>query len=211
MSSWRRVARSARTSAGPARMACPGMRSASCWALGPLAADARVSVAGYAFGYTVSPRSASTWFDPPVFLWTCPAFGQRIRDRGPVIMLAADEAGHADGCGRLTAGRSGMSTGPRHATAPPPSHTASSRLPPAAPLPGPRGRDAPGGRRLSRRSRSCWESFDSRQAGYGDRLQMIICPSGRQGTHSSPAARRRTHANPACPADQDVLWPAGAI
>jgi hypothetical protein len=26
-----------------------------------------------------------------------------IRDRGPVLMPAADEKGHADGCGRLAA------------------------------------------------------------------------------------------------------------
>jgi hypothetical protein len=38
-----------------------------------------------------------------VFTWTCPVCGQLIRDRGPVIMPAADEAGHAHGCGRLAA------------------------------------------------------------------------------------------------------------
>ena len=70
---------------------------------GPLAADADVPVVGYAFGCAVGPRSAGPWFDPPVFLWTCPACGQRIRDRGPVLMPAADEKGHADGCGRLAA------------------------------------------------------------------------------------------------------------
>jgi hypothetical protein len=69
----------------------------------PLAADADMSVAGYAFDYTVGPRSAGPWFDPPVFLWTCTACGQRIRDRGPVLMPMADEKGHADGCRRLAA------------------------------------------------------------------------------------------------------------
>jgi hypothetical protein len=68
---------------------------------GPLAADADVSVAGYAFDYTIGPRPAGPWYDPPVFLWTCPACGQSIRDRGPVLMPVADEKGHADGCGRL--------------------------------------------------------------------------------------------------------------
>jgi hypothetical protein len=38
-----------------------------------------------------------------VFLWTCPECRQTIRDRGPVLMPAADEKGHADGCGRLAA------------------------------------------------------------------------------------------------------------
>ena len=70
---------------------------------GPLAADTGVSVADYAFDYTVGPRSASPWFDPPVFTWTCPACEQMISDRGPVIMPAADEAGHAADCGRLAA------------------------------------------------------------------------------------------------------------
>jgi hypothetical protein len=69
----------------------------------PLAADSRTSVAQYAFDYCVGPSSAAPWFDPPVFAWTCPACGQMIRDRGPVLMPAADEKGHADGCGRLAA------------------------------------------------------------------------------------------------------------
>ena len=70
---------------------------------GPLAAETGASVAGYAFDYIIGPRSASPWFDPPVFTWTCSACGQTIRDRGPVLMPAADEQGHADGCGRLGA------------------------------------------------------------------------------------------------------------
>jgi hypothetical protein len=70
---------------------------------GPLAADSGTSVAGYAFGYTVGPQAAAPWYDPPVFTWTCPACGQLIRDRGPVLMPTADEKGHADGCGRLAA------------------------------------------------------------------------------------------------------------
>jgi hypothetical protein len=70
---------------------------------GPLAADTGVPVAEYAFDYTVGPRSSGPWFDPPVFIWTCLACEQTIRDRGPVIMPAADEARHADGCGRLAA------------------------------------------------------------------------------------------------------------
>ena len=70
---------------------------------GPLAADAGVSVADFAFDYTVGPQPAAPWYDPPVFTWTCPVCEQLIRDRGPVIMPAADEAGHADGCGRAAA------------------------------------------------------------------------------------------------------------
>jgi hypothetical protein len=70
---------------------------------GPLAAGSGVSVADYAFDYTVGPSAAGPWFDPPVLAWTCPACGQLIRDRGPVLMPAADEAGHADGCARLAA------------------------------------------------------------------------------------------------------------
>jgi hypothetical protein len=70
---------------------------------GPLAADADMPVAGYAFEYTVGPRSTSPWYDPPVFTWTCPACGGLVRDRGPVLMPAADEKGHADGCQRLAA------------------------------------------------------------------------------------------------------------
>jgi hypothetical protein len=68
---------------------------------GALAADAGESVASYAFDYTIGPQPTAPWYDPPVFIWTCPARGQAIRDRGPVLMPAADEAGHADGCGRL--------------------------------------------------------------------------------------------------------------
>jgi len=70
---------------------------------GPLAADASVPVADYTFDYLVGPRSARPWFDPPVFLWTCPVCRQTVRGRGPVLMPAADEKGHADGCGRLAA------------------------------------------------------------------------------------------------------------
>jgi hypothetical protein len=68
---------------------------------GPIAADVEVSVAGYAFDYTIGPQPAGPWYDPPVFLWTCPVCGEPVRDRGPVLMPAADEQGHADGCGRL--------------------------------------------------------------------------------------------------------------
>ena len=70
---------------------------------GPLGADTGVSVADYAFDYCVGPRAAGPRFGPLVFLWTCPACERTIRDRGPVIMPAADEAGHAGGCGRLAA------------------------------------------------------------------------------------------------------------
>jgi hypothetical protein len=70
---------------------------------GPLAAGSGVPVSDYAFDYAAGPPSASPWFDPPVFTWTCPACGQMISDRGPVLMPAADEAGHADSCGRLAA------------------------------------------------------------------------------------------------------------
>lgn len=70
---------------------------------GPLAASADMSVAQYAFDYVTGPHPAAPWFDPPVFGWTCPACGQMIRDRGPVLMPAADEAGHADGCQRRAA------------------------------------------------------------------------------------------------------------
>jgi hypothetical protein len=69
----------------------------------PLAADSKTSVAQYAFGYTVGPHPAAPWYDPPVFTWTCPACGRMISDRGPVLMPAADKAGHADGCERLAA------------------------------------------------------------------------------------------------------------
>jgi hypothetical protein len=62
-----------------------------------------VPVSDYAFDYAAGPPSASPRFDPPVFTWTCPACGQMISDRGPVLMPAADEAGHADGCRRLAA------------------------------------------------------------------------------------------------------------
>ena len=79
--------------------------------LGPLAADADVSVASYAFDYTVGPRPATPWYDPLVFLWTCPACGQMIRDRGPVLMPMADEKGHADGCGRLAATQAAWQAG----------------------------------------------------------------------------------------------------
>ena len=65
---------------------------------GPPASASDMSVSQYAFDYCVGP-----WFGPPVFTWTCPACGQMIRDRGPVLMPAADEKGHADGCGRLAA------------------------------------------------------------------------------------------------------------
>jgi hypothetical protein len=78
---------------------------------GLLAADAEVSVAGYAFDYAIGPRPAGPWYDPPVFLWICPACGRRIRDRGPVLMPAADEQGHADGCGRLTAAQAEWQAG----------------------------------------------------------------------------------------------------
>jgi hypothetical protein len=70
---------------------------------GPLVADSGTSVAQYAFDYCVGPQGASPWYDPPVFTWTCQVCGQMIRDRGPVLMPAADEKGHADGCGRLAA------------------------------------------------------------------------------------------------------------
>ena len=68
---------------------------------GPLAAASSTSVAQYAFDYCVGPHPEAPWFDPPVFTWTCPACGQIIRDRGPVLMPTADEKDHADGCGRL--------------------------------------------------------------------------------------------------------------
>jgi hypothetical protein len=68
---------------------------------GPLAAGAGADVAGFAFDYVTGPRSASPWFAPPTFAWTCPACGQMISDRGPVLMPASDEAGHAAGCQRL--------------------------------------------------------------------------------------------------------------
>jgi hypothetical protein len=68
---------------------------------GLLAAASNTSCAQYAFDYCVGPHPASPWYDAPVFTWTCPACGQIIRDRGPVLMPAADEKGHADGCGRL--------------------------------------------------------------------------------------------------------------
>ena len=70
---------------------------------GPLAAASVTSVAQYAFDYCVGPHPEAPWFDPPVFMWTCPACGQMIRDRGPVLMPVADEKGHADSCGRLAA------------------------------------------------------------------------------------------------------------
>jgi hypothetical protein len=70
---------------------------------GALAAARNRSVSQYAFDYCISPQDTSPWYDPPVSTWTCPACGQMIRDRGPVLMPAADEKGHADGCGRLTA------------------------------------------------------------------------------------------------------------
>jgi hypothetical protein len=70
---------------------------------GPLAAASNVPVSQYAFDYCVGPHPEAPWFDPPVFTWTCPACRQMIRDRGPVLMPAADEKGHADGCGRLAA------------------------------------------------------------------------------------------------------------
>jgi hypothetical protein len=70
---------------------------------GPLAAASNMSVSQYAFNYCAGPQDTGPWFDPPVFTWTCPACGQLIRDRGPVLMPAADEKGHADGCGRLAA------------------------------------------------------------------------------------------------------------
>jgi hypothetical protein len=70
---------------------------------GPLAAEADVSVASYAFDCTIGPRSTGPWYDSPVFMWTCSACGELVRDRGPVLMPAADEKGHADGCGRLVA------------------------------------------------------------------------------------------------------------
>jgi hypothetical protein len=60
---------------------------------GPLAAGTGASVAEYAAGYAMGPRTAGSWFDPPVFAWTCPVCGQLISDRGPVLMPAADEAG----------------------------------------------------------------------------------------------------------------------
>jgi hypothetical protein len=72
---------------------------------GPLAAGSGVPVSDYAFDYAAGPPSAGPWFDRPVVTWTCPACGQLIRDRGPVLMPAADEAGHAGGCGRLAAAR----------------------------------------------------------------------------------------------------------
>ena len=71
--------------------------------LGPLAAEGGTSVAQYAFDYCVGPHPAAPWFDPPVFTWTCPACGQTVGDRGPVLMPAADEKGHADRCARLAA------------------------------------------------------------------------------------------------------------
>jgi hypothetical protein len=70
----------------------------------PLAAVSGVPVSDYAFDYCVGPRAAGPWFDdPPLFTWTCPACGQMISDCGPVLMPAADEAGHADSCQRLAA------------------------------------------------------------------------------------------------------------
>jgi hypothetical protein len=69
----------------------------------PLAAHSRTSVAQYAFDYCVGPCPAAPWFDPPAFAWTCPACGQMICDRGPVLIPAADEKDHADGCRRLAA------------------------------------------------------------------------------------------------------------
>jgi hypothetical protein len=38
----------------------------------------------------VGPRAAEPWYDPPLFIWTCPACGQLIRNRSPVLMPAAD-------------------------------------------------------------------------------------------------------------------------
>jgi hypothetical protein len=56
----------------------------------------------------MGPRSAGPWFDPPpTFAWTCPACGQMVSDRGPVLMPAADETGHADGCARLATAQAG--------------------------------------------------------------------------------------------------------
>jgi len=78
---------------------------------GPLAAASDMSVSQYAFDYCVGPQGARPWFDPPVFTWTCPACGQMIRDRGPALMPAADEKGHADGCRRLTACQAGWQAG----------------------------------------------------------------------------------------------------
>ena len=78
---------------------------------GPLAAASGTSVAQYAFDYCVGPHPEAPWFDPPVFMWTCPACGQMIRDRGPVLMPAADEKGHADGCGRLAAAQAEWQAG----------------------------------------------------------------------------------------------------
>ena len=68
---------------------------------GPLAAASDVSVSQDAFDYCAGPQDASPWYDPPVFTWTSPECGQMIRDRGPALMSAAGEKGHADGCGRL--------------------------------------------------------------------------------------------------------------
>jgi hypothetical protein len=55
---------------------------------GPLAAASNTPVSQYAFDYCVGPHPEAPWFDPPVFTWTCPACGQVIRDRGPVLMPA---------------------------------------------------------------------------------------------------------------------------
>ena len=68
---------------------------------GPLAAASDVSVSQDAFDYCAGPQDVSPWYDPPVLTWTCPECGQMIRDRGPALMSAAGEKGHADGCGRL--------------------------------------------------------------------------------------------------------------
>jgi hypothetical protein len=46
----------------------------------------------------------------------CPACGQTIRDRRPVILPAADEAGHANGCGRLAAAMADWQVADRRAT-----------------------------------------------------------------------------------------------
>jgi hypothetical protein len=70
---------------------------------GPLAADADVSVASYAFDYTVGPRSRARGSTRQCSRGSARRAGRMISDRGPVIMPAADEAGHADGCGRLAA------------------------------------------------------------------------------------------------------------
>jgi len=78
---------------------------------GPLAAASDMSVAQYAFDYCVGPQPEAPWFDPPVFTWTCPACGQMIGDRGPALMPAADETGHADGCGRLAAAQAEWQAG----------------------------------------------------------------------------------------------------